>query len=156
MTIRTIWRTAAACLVALTLAACGGGGDGGNAHTINGVFSNVSGSITPDPATTAQALQVQFSAQFVGQVDPAAGTFTVPFTVTRTTGTQQVTTGQASFTLTTGQAGNGTYAGTAAVTLPAQPVGVQTFCIILTPASAWTFNGTVPATSCGTAVITAP
>jgi hypothetical protein len=143
----------------MLLAACGGGGSDStapfsNANGMNGAFSAVAASITPQPATTAQPLQVQFTATFTGTFGPAASSFEMPFSVTRTSGAQQVTKGTATFTLRSGQPGNGVFQGLGVLTLAAQPAGVQTFCVLLLPGQVWTFNGVAPQAACTTVSIT--
>lgn len=149
---------AAALLLTATLAACGGGGSstatsGGTGTTVtldtlSGVLS-FSGSILPDPATTAQKLNVSMQIDLVGSVSPTASTIAIPYTVTRTTGTPAAYIGLATMAKsTTG------FSGVASLQLPAgQPVGVNTYCVQLLPADAYTYKGTIPGPSCTTVTI---
>lgn len=146
----------------IILAGCGGGGgssnnvnannDSGITSTINGSFSGISGSITPDPATTSQNLLVQITNSFVGQVSPQASTFTIPYTVARD-GVSGYATGTLTYTLTVGSAGNGTFAGSSSLTLAPQSAGNHQFTITLTPGANYSFNGAIPTPASASVVV---
>lgn len=155
---QSIKRAAVAASVAI-LAACGGGGGDDApaaaqqvAPTMRGTMGSVAGSVNPDPAATAQPLRVQFTAQFTGSFSPAASSFTVPFNVTRD-GAQHAT-GTATFTMTTGQPGQGTFDGTAGLNLPADSAGTHVYCVRLNPGASYTWSGTLEEAQCTSITVT--
>jgi len=152
---RNITRAAVAALSAV-LVACGGGGgdDPPPVKKLNGSMGNVSGQINPEPVTSAQSLQLTFSATFQGQVDPKSSTFDAQYIVTREGA--QFRTGTLTFNLTSGQPGNGDYSGSAALTLPPDTVGNHTYCVRMNPAADWQMNGSVQAAQCTVVTVSAP
>jgi hypothetical protein len=143
----------AVCLAAL-LTACGGGGGGDSPAAtrvaVTGVLHFGTGTVLPDPATVAQALQVSVAVELVGSSAPVQAHLAIPFDVTRTTGGAAVYHGVVD--LAPKVAG---YIGIATLTIPAgQPVGINTYCVRLLPNDAYAYSGTIDSPVCGTVNVT--
>lgn len=143
-------------IVAASLTACGGGGGSDeNKKSLNGTFSDLSGSVLPDPATTAQAITVTVNTSFRGQVEPSASTFDVEY-VTRLDGLANTSTGTVRCTLTSGQPGNGVFDCTGTSTLQPLAAGTHSVEIRLNPTANWAVNGTVPPAATASVTVTQP
>lgn len=155
--------------MAAMVAACGGGGGTPGAApgavqgtkvapsvvapATEGTYSIESGTVTPDPATTADQITVALVARFSGNVTPAPenGRFTIQFTVTKD-GTA-IKTGSILMIQDRGTPGEGIYIGTGAVVLPPQLQGLQVFGVRLDPSADYTVTGTVPGIVYGSTMV---
>lgn len=146
-------------IVAASLAACGGGGSSdasaqAQSTSMNGVFTEPTGSVMPDPATTADPINVTINTSFTGQVSPASSTFTIP-AIIRQVGASVTHTVTITCTLKSGSPGNGSHECTGAATLPTLAAGSYEFGLKLDPASKYSFNGALPAEVFGSVTVTA-
>lgn len=149
-------RTIAAAFLAAVLTACGGGGGSDATEAPDSTKPNMSGnlswsgSVTPDPATSAQALDVVVSVTLAMGSAPA-DSVAIPYTLRRVTSGEQVWNGSVTVTKAFMD-----FTGTLSTQIPAgQPVGEQSYCLVLRPADAFDFHGTNEAESCTTVTITA-
>lgn len=151
--------TIAAVIASAVIAACGGGGSNDTPAapgSIKGTFSALSGSVTPDPATTAQALDVRATMQFNGQFLPAAPTVAIPCVIT-VDGAPAGVVCAVTFRRVSGQDGTGTHTGTLSLTLPAlRQVGRHEVCVTLDPAAWGTWDGTTDGESCAPVDVITP
>ena len=143
------------------VAACGGGGGGdpaapaagGGAVVLPEATGNFadSGSVLPDPATTAQPITITVNVTFSGSVSPASNKMRVPVVISQAGAVLRDV--DVDLVQTLGTLGTGSFAGTVQIVLPPQTQGLQTFGIQIDPKRNMTVNGNVPGIAYGSAVI---